>query len=129
MRPLEPVELTLRRSGKRRVGTDCHWVIRDRAGESSSGVVLDGPVRVRDRFPQPYVEAQVPCSRAGIRYGVLHTVLRWTRGGEVSLVEFHRRRPRSSLRDDAEVGPGPTILQEIQWLGKGNSGFWKKIIW
>uniref|UniRef100_A0A2N9FJD0 Uncharacterized protein n=1 Tax=Fagus sylvatica TaxID=28930 RepID=A0A2N9FJD0_FAGSY len=34
MRPLEPVELTLRCSGKRRVGTDCHWVIRDRAGES-----------------------------------------------------------------------------------------------
>uniref|UniRef100_A0A2N9J2H3 Uncharacterized protein n=1 Tax=Fagus sylvatica TaxID=28930 RepID=A0A2N9J2H3_FAGSY len=73
MRPLEPVELTLRCSGKWRVGTDCHWVIRDRAGESSSGMVLDGPVRVRDRFPQPYVESQVPCSRAGIRYGVLHT--------------------------------------------------------
>ena len=67
MRPLEPVELTLRCFGKRRVGTDCHWVIRDRAGESSSGVVLDGPVRVRDRFPQPYVESQVPY--AGLAVG------------------------------------------------------------
>ena len=77
-------------------------------------MVLDEPVRLENHFPQLALKAQMLSYGAGIGQGVLHSVLRWTRGGEVSLVEFHRQRPRSSLRDDAEVGPGPTILEEIQ---------------
>ena len=51
-------------------------------------VVLDGPVHFENRFPQPALEAQMLGYGAGIDYGVLHSILRWTRGGEVSVVEF-----------------------------------------
>ena len=51
-------------------------------------VVLDEPVHFGNRFPQPALEAQMPGYGAGIGYGVLHSVLRWIRGGEVSVVEF-----------------------------------------
>ena len=51
-------------------------------------VVLDKPIRFGNRFPQLALEAQMPSYGAGISYGVLHSILCWTRGGEVSVVEF-----------------------------------------
>ena len=51
------MDLTLRCSGKWWVRSSGNWASRDRAGEPSFGVVLDGPVRFENRFPQPTLEA------------------------------------------------------------------------
>ena len=75
-------------SGKRWVRFSGNRAGRDCAGEPSSSVVLDGPIHFGNRFPQPALEAQMPSYRAEIGYGVLHSILRWTHGGEVSVVEF-----------------------------------------
>ena len=88
MRPVKPVDLSLQRSGKWWVRSGGNQVGRDRAEEPSSGMVLDGSVRFRNTFPQPALEAQMLSYGARIGYGILHSVLRWTRGREVSVVEF-----------------------------------------
>ena len=51
-------------------------------------MVLDEPIHFGNRFPQPALEAQMPGYGAEIGYGVLHSVLRCTCGGEVFVVEF-----------------------------------------
>ena len=82
------MDLTLRCFGKWWVRSSGNRASRDRAGEPSSSVVLDKPVRLGNRFPQLALVAQMPSYGAGIGQGVLHSVLRWTRGGEVSVVKF-----------------------------------------
>ena len=88
MRPVKLLDLSLQRSGKWWVRSGGNQVGRDRAEEPSSSMVLDELVRFGNRFPQLALKAQMPSYGAGIGQGVLHSVLRWTGGGEVSVVEF-----------------------------------------
>ncbi|KAK6125298.1 hypothetical protein DH2020_040960 [Rehmannia glutinosa] len=53
----------------------------------------------------------------GISYGLLHTVLRWTRGGEISVHQLHCERAGHALREATEVGPRSADVAEIQRLG------------
>ena len=82
------MDLTLRRFGKRWVRSGGNGAGQDCAGEPSSDVVLDKLVHFGNCFPQPALEAQMLSYGARIGYGILHSVLRWTRGREVSVVEF-----------------------------------------
>ena len=82
------MDLTLRCFGKRWVRSGGNEAGQDCAGEPSSDVVLDKLVHFGNRFPQPALEAQMLSYRARIGYSILHSVLRWTCGGDVSVVEF-----------------------------------------
>lgn len=87
-----------------------------RAGKSSSGVVLDGHVRRRGPLPFKSPKAQVPDYGAGIRYGVLHSVLRWTRGGEVFVHKLLSERAGHAVRGAAPVVERSGAVAEIERL-------------
>ena len=75
MRPVKLLDLSLQRSGKWWVRSGGNRVGRDRAEKPSSSMVLDGPVRFGNTFPQPALEAQMPSYGAGIGYGILNSVM------------------------------------------------------
>lgn len=90
---LRPLALALRRRLERRVRPHRGGTRPSRAGERRPGVVLDQPVRAGDSVSQPALESRVSDFRAGICCGVLHPVLRWTRGGEVLVGESYHEGP------------------------------------
>ncbi|QHO35697.1 uncharacterized protein DS421_9g277630 [Arachis hypogaea] len=98
LRQPQPVELPLHRPRKRWTRPECCRSCWNRAGGSPSGVVLDRPIRVGNNLPQEDAPPQVQGNGTRIGYGILHPLLRWTRGWEVPMVQhINSKGSRSSL--------------------------------
>ncbi|RAL40778.1 hypothetical protein DM860_008476 [Cuscuta australis] len=91
-------------SNQRRVGEVDQRVRRDLADECRQGVAPHEPVLAGGDLPPPGPELPVPNDGAVVGYGVLHPVLRRTRGGQV-FVGGRLREAGPARHDDARVAP------------------------